>query len=78
MIAATSAEPVAGGLTMIAFGVGTMPVMVLTGIGAATMSDLMRRRSTRLGLGLLIVVLGLFTIAMPVSKLIAMPHAHSM
>jgi sulfite exporter TauE/SafE len=78
MIAATSAEPLAGGLTMIAFGVGTMPAMVMTGLGAARVSEVMRRRSTRLGLGLLIVALGLLTIAMPVSKLFAASHAHAM
>jgi len=68
LIAATSAEPVNGAAIMIAFGLGTMPAMVLTGLGAARLSQLMRRRGTRLGLGLLIVVLGLLTIAMPVVK----------
>ena len=69
MIAATSAQPAAGAATMIAFGVGTMPAMVLTGLGAARLSELMRRRRTRIGLGLLIVAMGLVTIAMPMSKL---------
>jgi len=68
LIAATSAEPANGAAIMIAFGLGTMPAMVLTGLGAARLSELMRRRGTRLGLGLLIVVLGLLTIAMPVVK----------
>jgi sulfite exporter TauE/SafE len=71
MIAATSAQPVAGAATMVAFGIGTMPAMVLTGLGAARLSELMRRRHTRIGLGLLIVVMGLVTIAMPVTKLVA-------
>jgi uncharacterized protein len=70
MIAATSADPAAGAFTMIAFGIGTMPAMVLTGLGAARVSEFMRRRSTRLGLGLLIIVLGLLTIAMPVSRIV--------
>jgi len=36
----------------------------------------MRRRGTRIGLGLLIVALGMLTIAMPVAKWMspAMPH----
>lgn len=68
LIAATSAEPVSGAMIMLVFGVGTMPAMVMTGLGAARLSLLMRRRGTRLGLGLLIVVLGLLTIAMPVVK----------
>lgn len=67
MIAATSADPGSGGLVMVAFGLGTMPAMVLTGLGAARVSAFMRRKDTRLGLGLLIVALGLLTIAMPLS-----------
>jgi len=67
LIAATSATPVNGAAIMITFGVGTMPAMVMTGLGAAKLSQLMRRRGTRLGLGLLIVILGLLTIAMPLS-----------
>lgn len=77
LIAATSAAPANGALIMAAFGIGTMPAMVMTGLGAAQMSQLMRRRGTRLGLGLLIVVLGVLTIVMPVSSWLApMPHHH--
>ncbi|MEJ2128669.1 MAG: sulfite exporter TauE/SafE family protein [Woeseiaceae bacterium] len=78
MIAATSALPVAGAATMVAFGIGTMPAMVATGLGAARMSDLMRRKGTRIGLGLLIVAMGCVTIAMPVSKLLSISHIRSM
>jgi len=67
MIAATSADPAAGALTMVAFGIGTMPAMVLTGLGAARLSDLLRHRSARVGLGLMIVAMGLATIAMPLA-----------
>ena len=67
LIAATSATPVNGAAIMIAFGVGTMPAMVMTGLGAAKLSQLMRRRGTRVGLGFLIIVLGALTIAMPLS-----------
>lgn len=73
LIAATSAEPLRGAIIMIAFGLGTMPAMVMTGLGAARLSQLMRRRGTRVGLGLLIVVLGLLTIAMPFSRWV-LPH----
>jgi len=77
LIAATSAEPLSGAMIMTAFGLGTMPAMVLTGLGAAKLSQLMRRRGTRLGLGLLIVILGLLTIAMPLSGLFPLaPHSH--
>lgn len=69
MIAATSADPAAGAMTMIAFGAGTMPAMVLTGLGAAKVSLFLRNRGTRLGLGLLIVAMGLLTTMMPLSRL---------
>ncbi len=65
LIAASSAAPIDGAMIMFAFGFGTMPAMVMTGLGAAQLSQLMRRRRTRIGLGLLIVLLGALTIAMP-------------
>ena len=68
LVAATAARPSYGALIMAAFGVGTMPAMLLTGLGAARLSSLMRRRGTRIGMGLLIVVLGLLTIAMPLAR----------
>ena len=78
LIAATSAEPVSGGLIMIAFGLGTMPAMIATGVSASKLAQFMS--SKRLWAGLLIVVLGLATIAMPVMKLAqpegAMQHQH--
>jgi sulfite exporter TauE/SafE len=70
MIAATSAAAASGAAVMIAFGIGTMPAMVATGLGAARLAGFMRRRSARIGLGLLIVVMGLVTIAMPLGRLV--------
>lgn len=70
MIAATSADPAGGAATMIAFGIGTMPAMILTGLGAARISNVMQRRGTRIGLGLLVVAMGLVTIAMPLGKVL--------
>lgn len=79
LIAATSAVPLAGAATMLAFGIGTMPAMVLTGVGTAQLSAFMRRRGARLGLGLVIVALGVLTIMMPVSRwLMAGPPHHGM
>lgn len=75
LIAATSTKPAYGAAIMIAFGIGTLPAMIMTGLGAAQMSQFMRRRSARLGFGLLIVVLGALTIAMPLTGLLA-PAAH--
>jgi len=67
LIAASTAEPVHGGLVMIAFGLGTMPAMVATGVSASKLARFMSRK--RMGAGLLIVLLGIATIAMPVMKL---------
>jgi sulfite exporter TauE/SafE len=67
LLAATSAEPAGGGLVMIAFGLGTMPAMVLTGLGASRLARFMGRK--RVGAGLLIVLIGIATIAMPVMNL---------
>lgn len=78
LLAATSANAITGGLVMLAFGLGTMPAMIATGLSASKLSAYMSRR--RLGAGLLIVVLGLATLAMPVMKLSAgtggAPHQH--
>lgn len=75
LLAATTAEPVSGGLVMIAFGLGTMPAMIATGLSASKLSAFMIRN--RLGAGLLIIVLGVATIAMPLSSMLADDgHAH--
>ena len=69
LLAATTANAVTGGLVMLAFGLGTMPAMIATGLSASKLSAAMSRR--RLGAGLLIILLGLATLAMPVMKLAA-------
>lgn len=71
LLAATTANAVNGGLVMLAFGVGTMPAMIMTGISASKLSRFMSRK--RLGAGLLIVLIGLLTLAMPVMKFSAGP-----
>ncbi|NIL92900.1 MAG: sulfite exporter TauE/SafE family protein [Woeseiaceae bacterium] len=70
MIAATSLRPDYGVAVMVAFGIGTMPAMLVTGLGAARLAEMMRKRGTRLGMGLLIVTMGLLTAAMPLGRLL--------
>lgn len=77
LVAATSTAPAGGAAVMFAFGIGTMPAMVMTGIGAARLSAIMRRRGTRLGFGLLIVALGLLTVSMPITAWLS-PAPHQM
>ncbi len=78
LLAATTAEPASGGLVMIAFGSGTMPAMILSGLSASKLSAFMSRN--RLGAGLLIVLLGIATLAMPILGISGGPdhngHAH--
>jgi hypothetical protein len=77
LVAATSLRAVDGALIMVAFGIGTTPAMLLTGLGAARLAQLMQDRRTRLGAGLLIVMLGILTLLMPISALLSPgPHSH--
>ena len=71
LLAATTANAITGGLVMLAFGLGTMPAMIATGLSASRLSAFMSRR--RRGAGLLIILLGLATLAMPVMKFTATP-----
>ena len=60
---------------MIAFGLGTMPAMVATGLGAAKVTAFLGQN--RVTAGLLIIVLGVATIAMPLSRLLVEDtHVH--
>ena len=74
LLAATTADAASGGLVMLAFGLGTMPAMLATGLSASKLGQILNRR--RLGAGLLIVLIGIATIAVPVMKLSA-PKAQS-
>ena len=77
LVAATSARAADGALIMLAFGIGTTPAMLLTGLGAARLAQLMQDRRTRLGAGLLIVMLGILTLFMPITALMSPgPHSH--
>jgi len=67
LLAATTTDIAGGALVMIAFGLGTTPAMLATGMSASKLAQFMSGK--RLGAGLLIIVLGLATIAMPVMKL---------
>jgi len=78
LVAATSARPVDGAATMLAFGIGTLPAMVMTGVGAAQLANITRRRGTRIGLGLLIVALGVLTIVTPIAGWLAAGPHHNM
>ena len=67
LLAATTTETVSGAMVMVAFGLGTMPAMLATGMSASKLARFMSGK--RVGAGLLIIMIGLATIAMPVMKL---------
>jgi sulfite exporter TauE/SafE len=78
LLSATTADAAAGALVMVAFGLGTMPAMILSGLSASKLSSFMSRY--RLGAGLLIVLLGIATLVMPLMSMSSGPHSagHSM
>ena len=75
LLAATTSDAGSGALVMAAFGLGTMPAMVMSGLGAARLSAFMSRN--RLGAGLLIVILGVATLTMPVMSLSGQSGGHA-
>ena len=69
LVAATTADAANGGLVMLAFGIGTMPAMIATGLSAAKVASFLSRN--RVAAGMLIVVLGIATIASPLDSLLS-------
>ncbi len=78
LIAVTTATAGSGALTMAVFGLGTMPAMVMTGLGAFRLSQSLG--NARRAAGVLLIVIGLITLAMPVEKMFMSDGAagHSM
>jgi len=50
---------------MLAFGLGTWPVLLATGLAAERVNALLRRRSVRMAGGLLVILFGLWTLPGP-------------
>jgi len=50
---------------MLAFGLGTWPVLLATGLAAERVNALLRRRSVRMAGGLLVIMFGLWTLPGP-------------
>lgn len=60
--AAATQSIIGGGLTMLFFGIGTIPAMVLTGIGAHLLSGKLRSRLYKVA-AILVIILGVVTVA---------------
>lgn len=52
-------------LLMLAFGLGTWPVLLATGLAAEQLTALLRKRSVRMAGGLLVILFGLWTLPGP-------------
>nr|MBO2510033.1 cytochrome biogenesis protein [Gammaproteobacteria bacterium] len=63
--AASQGDVLHSGLLMLAFGFGTWPVLIATGLAAERLGALLRRRGVRLAGGLLVIIFGLWTLPGP-------------
>jgi sulfite exporter TauE/SafE len=75
LVAASTGGPLSAGLGMVFFGVGTLPPLLLVGMGAAGVSVEARQRLTRIA-GALIIVVGLQLLLRGMAALGAVPHLH--
>lgn len=60
--AATAETPVAGMAQMAAFGLGTMPAVILGGLSLGKLGELLRSHNLRLVFALLLIVYGIWTL----------------
>ncbi len=63
--AASQGDALDSGLLMLAFGLGTWPVLLATGMAAERLTALLRRRGVRMAGGLLVILFGLWTLPGP-------------
>ena len=63
--ASSQGAPADSALLMLAFGLGTMPVLLATGMAAERLTALLRLRGVRIAGGLLVILFGLWTLPGP-------------
>lgn len=63
--ASSQGAPADSALLMLAFGLGTMPVLLATGLAAERLTALLRLRGVRIAGGLLVILFGLWTLPGP-------------
>ena len=61
-LAMTQPAPVLAGTAMFAFGVGTLPAVLAAGIAAHQLTRILQQRKVRIGLAIIIIVFGIWTI----------------
>lgn len=63
--AASQGDALNSALLMLAFGVGTLPVLIATGLAAERLTALLRKRGIRVAGGVLVILFGLWTLPGP-------------
>ena len=63
--AASPGDALDSALLMLAFGLGTLPVLLATGLAAERLTALLRRQGVRIAGGLLVILFGLWTLPGP-------------
>jgi sulfite exporter TauE/SafE len=61
-MAMTQPAPVLAASAMLAFGLGTLPAVLAAGIAAQQLARVLQQRQVRMGLALIIIIFGLWTI----------------
>ena len=74
--AASQGSAITSMLLMIAFGLGTLPVLLATGLAAERLTTLLRLRGIRISGGLLVILFGIWTLPGPHQALL-MGHGAS-
>lgn len=76
--AASQGSALDSALLMLAFGLGTLPVLIASGLAAQRLNQLLRQRSVRMAGGVLVIIFGLWTLPGPHQAWLMGHASHSM
>lgn len=76
--AASQGSALDSALLMLAFGLGTLPVLIASGLAAQRLNQLLRQRSVRMAGGMLVIIFGLWTLPGPHQAWLMGHASHSM
>jgi len=63
--AASQGSPLESSLLMLTFGLGTLPVLLVTGLAAERLTSLLRQPGVRISAGVMVMLFGLWTLPGP-------------
>jgi len=75
LVTASTGSPLAGALGMVVFGVGTLPALMVVGVGAGALSIRVRQAAVRVA-GVLIVIVGMQLALRGLAAWGVVPHLH--